>query len=42
MTADPEDQRRIESLDVLRGVALFGILLVNVFSFGADSIAWVS
>jgi len=27
-------------LDVLRGVALFGILLVNVFSFGADYPAW--
>ena len=42
MTADPEDQQRIEFLDVLRGMALFGILLVNVFSFGADSIAWDS
>ena len=42
LTADPEGQRRIEFLDVLRGVALFGILLVNVFSFGADSIAWAN
>ena len=42
LIADPEDQQRIEFLDVLRGVALFGILLVNVFSFGADSIAWDS
>jgi uncharacterized protein len=31
---------RIEFLDLLRGVALFGILLVNVFSFGADYPAW--
>ena len=31
---------RIEFLDTLRGIALFGILLVNLYSFGADSIAW--
>ena len=33
---------RIEFLDVLRGVALLGILVVNVFSFGADLPAWTS
>ncbi|MBT3410819.1 MAG: DUF418 domain-containing protein [Halieaceae bacterium] len=33
---------RLEFLDVLRGVALFGILTVNVFSFGAESAAWVT
>lgn len=40
MTTEVEDGNRIAFLDVLRGVALFGILLVNVFSFGADYPAW--
>ena len=40
MTAEVGDATRIAFLDVLRGVALFGILLVNVFSFGADYPAW--
>ena len=31
--------RRFE-IDVVRGFALFGVLLVNLYSFGADSIAW--
>jgi uncharacterized protein len=34
------DPRRIDFLDVLRGIAIYGILLVNVFSFGADIPAW--
>ena len=36
----PGSPERLVFLDVLRGVALFGILLVNLFAFGADSIAW--
>ena len=40
MTTEVGDGNRIAFLDVLRGVALFGILLVNVFSFGADYPAW--
>ena len=40
MTSDVGDANRIAFLDVLRGVALLGILLVNVFSFGADYPAW--
>ena len=33
------DQRRGE-IDALRGMALFGVLLVNLYGFGADSVAW--
>jgi uncharacterized protein len=40
LTAEVDETSRIAFLDVLRGVALFGILLVNVFSFGADYPAW--
>ena len=39
MVVTPANER-IAFLDVLRGVALFGILIVNVFSFGADAAAW--
>ena len=42
MTTEKRGRQRIEFLDVLRGVALFGILIVNVFSFGADSAAWTA
>ena len=34
----PVDERtRIESLDVLRGFALLGILLINILAFGLHS-----
>jgi uncharacterized protein len=33
---------RIFAVDAVRGVALFGVLLVNMYGFGADSIAWTS
>jgi uncharacterized protein len=33
---------RIFALDVVRGAALFGILVENVHLFGADSVAWDS
>ena len=33
---------RIFAVDVVRGVALFGVLLENMYGFGADSIAWTS
>ena len=35
------DSRLIE-VDVVRGVALFAVLLENMYGFGADSIAWSS
>ncbi len=31
---------RIVEADMVRGFALFGVLLVNLYCFGADSIAW--
>jgi uncharacterized protein len=33
---------RIVEVDMVRGFALFGVLLVNLYGFGADSIAWNS
>ena len=33
---------RIVEVDIIRGFALFGVLLVNMYNFGADSIAWDS
>lgn len=36
----PTTHRRRFEIDVVRGFALFGVLLVNLYSFGADSIAW--
>jgi|TARA_B100000953_G_scaffold163956_1_gene135305 uncharacterized protein len=40
MTATKENER-IESLDVLRGFALLGILVVNILGFGLTSAAFV-
>jgi uncharacterized protein len=37
----PADSR-IFAVDVVRGFALFGVLLENMYGFGADSIAWNS
>ncbi|MGB5477679.1 MAG: DUF418 domain-containing protein [Thermoanaerobaculia bacterium] len=31
---------RIVEVDMVRGFALFGVLLVNMYGFGADSISW--
>jgi uncharacterized protein len=33
---------RLFAVDVVRGFALFGVLLENMYGFGADSIAWNS
>jgi uncharacterized protein len=35
-----EPKARIVEIDVVRGFALFGVLLVNMFGFGAEWIAW--
>ena len=47
-TADPgarahgpiDPPQRIETIDMVRGFALFGVLLVNMFNFGAYSPIW--
>ena len=31
---------RIVEVDIVRGFALFAVLLANMYNFGADSIAW--
>jgi uncharacterized protein len=38
--APVDPRQRIEALDMVRGFALFGVLLVNMFNFGAYSIVW--
>ena len=38
--APVDPRRRIEAVDMVRGFALFGVLLVNMFNFGAYSIIW--
>lgn len=38
----PSRQYRIPEVDVLRGFALFGVFLVNIFAFGGDASAWTS
>ena len=37
-----EPGRRIVSVDMVRGFALFGVLLVNMYNFGASSPIWTS
>ena len=37
----PTDPRtRLRSVDAVRGFALFGVLLVNMYNFGAGSTEW--
>jgi uncharacterized protein len=38
--APVDPRQRIEAVDMVRGFALFGVLLVNMFNFGAYSIIW--
>ena len=37
---DPKS--RLQSIDAVRGFALFGVLLVNMYNFGADAPEWTS
>ena len=32
--------QRIEAVDMVRGFALFGVLLVNMFNFGSGGLFW--
>ena len=41
-TAPISESQRIESLDVLRGFALLGILLLNIIGFGFINSAYVA
>ena len=35
-----EPKQRLEAVDMVRGFALFGVMLVNMFNFGAGSSIW--
>ena len=35
-----DPRRRIEVVDMVRGFALFGVLLVNMFNFGSGGFFW--
>lgn len=38
--APVDPRRRIEAIDMVRGFALFGVLLVNMFNFGSGGFFW--
>ena len=38
--APVDPRQRIEAVDMVRGFALFGVLVVNMFNFGAYSFVW--
>jgi uncharacterized protein len=41
--AGPTDPgKRVEAIDMVRGFALFGVLLVNMYNFGATSLVWTA
>jgi uncharacterized protein len=40
--APTDPRKRIEAVDIVRGFALFGVLLVNMYNFGATSLIWTS
>jgi len=42
ITGPMEPERRLETVDMVRGFALFGVLLVNMYNFGASSLDWTA
>jgi uncharacterized protein len=40
LTGPVDPRKRLESVDMVRGFALFGVMLVNMFNFGATSSIW--
>ncbi len=38
--APVDPRRRIEAVDMIRGFALFGVILVNMFNFGSGGLFW--
>ena len=41
-TGPTDPGKRIEAVDMVRGFALFGVLLVNMYNFGATSAIWTA
>ena len=42
ITGPIEPKRRLDAVDMVRGFALFGIMLVNMYNFGASSLDWTA
>jgi uncharacterized protein len=41
-TGPTDPGKRIVAIDMVRGFALFGVLLVNMYNFGATSLVWTA
>ncbi len=42
ITGPIEPKRRLDAVDMVRGFALFGVMLVNMYNFGASSLDWTA